>query len=232
MARKRTQYKPGDIFGIPCSARRVAYGQILLDVRRLWRKTDIFDKHPECALVGPVCGDGLLVRIFQYKGRKPSIEKFGTMEHWPPFLVVDKQLAAGDFPIIGHLPVSADQLDFPEGTCSQDYPDEYYTFDKGGISVRIEMSEEEFHAMGGIGGANFEIQASEVVMGIDGKVAVRETGLYFRDLRMSAQRATFLDRAGLSENMSYHEMAVTAAGVLPEEMLHATEKLFPGSTCS
>jgi len=50
------------------------------------------------------------------------------------------------------------------------------------------------------------------------------------DLRNFEQREDILSRAGLKPNMSYAQMADITGGITAEELLGATEEIYPNTT--
>jgi hypothetical protein len=235
--RNRIRYKPGDIFRIPLPRGRVTFGRILLDLVKISTKTKLFDRIEDCPLNTSLTGGGLLVEIYNRRGRKPADEQLRGAARFPPFVALRDQIYQGEFEIVGHLPVAADELDFPEGTVgiaqhtnrgSTDCTIQYH-FQKGGVSVPIDYSEEELREMGGHPGCS-RIRTVSVRDAIDGRVDAVEEFVGLCDLRLSPKRRRILKLAGLTPKMTYSEMASPTNGILPEEMIAATERLFEGTT--
>jgi len=216
---------------------RVTFGRILLDLVQISTKTKLFDRIEACPLNSSLTGGGLLVEIYNRRGRKPADEQLRGAARFPPFVAIRDPIYQGKFEIVGHLPVAANELDFPEGTVGiaqrtgRGYTDltTQYHFHKGGLSVPIKYSQKAFLELGGITGC-CSISAGSVRDAIDGRVDAVKEFVGLDDLRLSAKRRRILKLAGLTPKMTYREMASSSNGILPEEMISATERLFPGTT--
>lgn len=225
--RKRVRYQPGDIFEIRFNKRSVGYGKILLDVFRL-RQQGFFEDKPEpypyAGLNGPLQAAGLLVALYKYAGPPLELEHVDEQPVLCTKLLLHDQIYAGTFPIIGNVPVKAEELDFPEGVCvwhPGDKSVEYY-FEKGGISVPIKVTAEEAKQAPVLGCA-FGLVPATIQKAIKGNAKARAQllGTFRSDDKF---RAELLGRCGLNPEMSYAEMSAATGGIPPQAFIEASQQ--------
>lgn len=225
--RRRVRYQPGDLFEIRFNKKSVGYGKILLDVFRL-RKQGFFKDKPEpypyAGLNGPLQGCGLLVAIYAYAGPPLEPEQVNAQPVLCTKLMMHENIYGGTFPIIGNAPVSAAELDFPEGVSVWHPGDKSIQnyFEKGGVFVRITATEEEAK-QAPITGCAFGLVPESIQKAIQGDA--KSLAHLVGKFRCNPEfRAEILARCGLSPEMSYAEMAAAKGGIPPEAFIEASQK--------
>ncbi|MCA8987897.1 MAG: immunity 26/phosphotriesterase HocA family protein [Planctomycetaceae bacterium] len=219
----RIRYRSGDVFEIPLSKGTVGYGRILLDVYRL-RRAGLFGQVPHCGLDGPVLGSGLLVVLYKYAGPSVTLEEISELPTLTTQFLMHDDIYRGKFPIIGNIPASGDELDFPEGVTrwhAGKGKQDYY-FQKGGLALPLKMTAEEYDPIPHVRCFLSLVPRWIQEASQDDAEAVDHL---FKDLRHSDQRADILKRCGLKPKMSYTEMVAAKGGIPPEEFLRATQEL-------
>lgn len=108
--RQKLSYHEGDFFRYPLGRRQFGYGRILLDYNKQRKR-----KEPFWDIVKGVSQRPLLVMPYRIISENPALSpeelrKFPTM---PSFYMEDSPISVGDYPIVGNLPLEADELDFP-----------------------------------------------------------------------------------------------------------------------
>ncbi|MCA9004493.1 MAG: hypothetical protein KDA70_04400 [Planctomycetaceae bacterium] len=224
--RHRVRYQPGDIFEIRFDETETGYGKILLDIFRL-RKQGFFKDKPEpypyAGLNGPLQGCGLLVAIYSYAGPPLEPEQVAVQPVLCTRLLMHENIYDGTFPIIGNAAVLPEELDFPEGVGAWHPGDktvEYY-FLKGGLHVRISVTEEEARQAPIIGCA-FGLNPESILKAIQGDASAQAH--LMGDLRYSQLRAAVLAICGLSPDMTYAEMVAAKGGISPDSFIEASQK--------
>jgi len=108
--RQRMPYREGDFFRYPLGRRQFGYGRILLDYNKQ-RKC----KEPFRDILKGVSQRPLLVMPYRIISNDPAlaVEELRQVPAMPSFYMEDYHIALGDYPIVGHLPLEADELDFP-----------------------------------------------------------------------------------------------------------------------
>jgi len=108
--RQKLPYREGDFFRYPLGRRQFGYGRILLDYRKQRRR-----KEPFWDILKGVSQCPLLVMPYQIISSDPALaaEELRRAPVMPSFYMEDHHIALGDYPIVGHLPLEADELDFP-----------------------------------------------------------------------------------------------------------------------
>jgi hypothetical protein len=207
------RYRSGDVFQIPLPNGTFGYGRILLDAFRL-RRAGVFD--PRCELTG-LCGSGLLVQLYRRAFAEP-LAAVEVLRRSPPFLdefLDHTQIYRAEFPIVGNLPVTAPEIDFPEYVICHS-PGWHIMFGKGGIVAEIPISFEDCEALPkpsiGLG-----LAPDWVLKNIQARSGRRRRA--GNDLRVHRRRKEILGLAGLSPAMSYDEMCARVGGPTAEELL-------------
>jgi len=113
LKRKKPQkmpYQEGDFFRYPLGRRQFGYGRILLDYNKQRRR-----KEPFWDILKGVSRHPLLVMPYRIISSDPTlaVEGMRLLPVMPSFYMEDYHIALGDYPIIGHLPLEPDELDFP-----------------------------------------------------------------------------------------------------------------------
>ena len=217
----RVQYRPGDAFAIPFDDDTVGYGRILLDIFRL-RRTGLFQSVPHCGLGGPVLGSGLLLVIYRYAGQTIALDEIPQLPALGTLLTMHDDIYRGRFEIVGNIPVSESELDFPEGVIawhSGDGSTEYH-FQKGGMTVALPMTREEYDQIPKIG-CSFGLVPRRIWDAIHGDPEALRC--IVDDLRTSGQRPEILRRCNLNGTMSYADMVTAKGGVTLNEFIRATK---------
>lgn len=108
--RQKLPYREGDFFRYPLGRRQFGYGRILLDYNKQRKR-----KEPFWDILKGVSQRPLLVMpyriISDYSDLSP--EELRDLPTMPSFYMEDLPIAVGDYPIVGNLPLEADELDFP-----------------------------------------------------------------------------------------------------------------------
>lgn len=109
--RKHQQFKVGDFFAFKISRREWGYGRILIDVSEL-RKDPHFVTNKNYGLTN-LMGRALIVHLYHKIGTSPdiSVEELSHQKTMPAQAVMDNRFFYGDYPIIGYLPLSADEYE-------------------------------------------------------------------------------------------------------------------------
>ena len=104
---KRT-WREGDFFRFPLGRREFGYGRILQDVRA-WKKA----KKPFWDVLQGT--RPLLVAPCRILTRDPDLgpEELKKLPLMPSFYLEDFHLAVGDYPVVGHLPLEREEMDYP-----------------------------------------------------------------------------------------------------------------------
>jgi hypothetical protein len=215
---RRVHYRAGDVFQIPLPDGSFAYGRLLLDIRRLAR-AGVFT-HP-CALAG-IYGSGLMVQVYRVRHPQP-LASVAVLRAAPAFLsefVQHDQIYRAEFPIVGNLPVAAEEIDFPEyaGPLATS-PELLFRFEKGAVVARMpgqwdEWAEWESLPKGSIG---FGLAADLILRDLGDSDGVRRHA--WGDLRLDPRRDGVLARAGLAPGMTYDQMCDAVGGVKAAELL-------------
>ncbi len=108
--RQKLPYREGDFFRYPLGRRQFGYGRILLDYNKQRRR-----KEPFWDILKGVSQRPLLVMPYRIISENSvlSPEELRKLPAMPSFYMEDLPIAVGDYPIVGHLPLKADELDFP-----------------------------------------------------------------------------------------------------------------------
>lgn len=104
--KKKFAYQEGDFFRFPMGRREFGYGRILQDVRA-WKKA-------EKPFWDALQGDRpLLVMPYRVLTRDPNLtpEELRKLPALPSFYMEDLPLAAGEYPIVGRLPLEEGEAD-------------------------------------------------------------------------------------------------------------------------
>lgn len=104
--KKKFAYQEGDFFRFPMGRREFGYGRILQDVRA-WKKA-------EKPFWDALQGDRpLLVMPYRVLTRDPNLtpEELRKLPALPSFYMEDFPLAAGEYPIVGRLPLEEGEAD-------------------------------------------------------------------------------------------------------------------------
>ena len=108
--RQKLPYQEGDFFRYPSGRRQFGYGRILQDYnKRRKRKGPFWDVLKENGQ------RPLLVMPYRIISNDPApaLEELRRLPAMPSFYMEDYHIALGDYPIVGHLPLEEDELDFP-----------------------------------------------------------------------------------------------------------------------
>jgi len=108
--RQKLPYREGDFFRYPLGRRQFGYGRILLDYNKQRKR-----KEPFWDILKGVSQRPLLVMPYRIISSDPALtaEELRQLPVMPSFYMEDYHIALGDYPIVGHLPLEADELDFP-----------------------------------------------------------------------------------------------------------------------
>ena len=110
---KRThqRYKVGDFFAFKISRREWGYGRIIMDVSEL-RKDPDFTANKNWGLAN-LMGRPLIVHLYHKIGSSPEvpIEELYRLETMPSQAVMDNRFFYGEYPVIGHFPLSAEEYE-------------------------------------------------------------------------------------------------------------------------
>lgn len=108
--RQKRPYQEGDFFRYPLGRRQFGYGRILLDYNKQRKR-----KEPFWDILKDVSQRPLLVMPYRIISNDPTlaVEELRQLPVMPSFYMEDYHIALGDYPIVGHLPLEADELDFP-----------------------------------------------------------------------------------------------------------------------
>ncbi len=214
---RRVRYRSGDVFQIPFPDGSFGYGRILLDVFRI-RRANLF--HVSCALAG-MCGSGLLVQIYRTTFSQPvaSVTDLIGVPTFLDELLDHRQIYRAEFPIIGNLPVTAVDVDFPEYVCSYHInPGLSVTYQKGGVVVEIPITLQEC----------FDLPKPSFLLGLvptyllqDIHDPAGETRHASGELRVDPRRESILSLAGLEAGLSYDEMCAKVGGLSAAQLLSA-----------
>lgn len=217
----RVRYKPGDAFTIRFDDNTVGYGRILLDIFHL-RRTGLFHGVPRCGLGDPVLGSGLLVVIYRHAGQALALDEIPQLPTLSTLLMMHDDIYRGRFQNVGNIPVSKAELDFPEGVIAWhpgDGSTEYH-FHKGGMSVALPMTREEYDQVPKIG-CSYGLMPRRIGDAIHG--GPESLRCIVDDLRFSDLRPEILLRCGLKHNMSYADMVTAKGGITPDEFVRAAK---------
>lgn len=108
--RQKQPYREGDFFRYSLGRRQFGYGRILMDyTKQRKRKKPFWDvlkgrsRHP------------LVVMPYRMISDSPDLspEELRKLPAMPSFYMEDLPIAAGDYSIVGNLPLEANELDFP-----------------------------------------------------------------------------------------------------------------------
>jgi hypothetical protein len=208
---RRVRYRAGDVFQIPLPDGSFGYGRLLLDIRRL-AKAGLFAC--PCALAG-IAGSGLMIQVYQVRFPEP-LASVVDLRVAPAFLsefVQNGQIYRADFPIVGHLPVAPEDLDFPEYTGTfVTSPEWLFHFEKGAAVARARVGWEERAEWDALPkpSVSFGLAPDLVLRDIDDPDGVRRHAR--GDLRLDPRRAGVLARAGLSPGMTYDQICEAVGG--------------------
>lgn len=113
--RKHCKYKAGDFFAFKQDRHRYGFGRILLDVhafRKQVKAGKVREKHYGLM---QLMGRALIVKI--YKTFSDTVDadlnELSSKPCFPSQPIMDNALYYGDYPIIGHAPLAAEELEFP-----------------------------------------------------------------------------------------------------------------------
>lgn len=114
---KSVRFKSGDFFAVPVkfdlygNPVDYVFGRHLLNISKL-RKTDIVSKdHHWHSLMTVV----QLVIMYDYNSQSltQNLQELKGKPTTPPFHMMDDQLMRGEYPIVGNIPLEAEELSFP-----------------------------------------------------------------------------------------------------------------------
>ena len=211
----RIHFHNGDVFQVALPEGFFAYGRILLDLRRIAR-AGLFAT--SCALSG-ICGSALLVRLYKKAFHDPAIS-LADLSDCPSFLdeLLDRRsIYRGKYPIVGNLPVSQRELDFPEYVHSfHDNAVSHFSYQKGGSVAKLTMTYKEYDS--------FPKPSFSLGYAVDHLLAEIHdpagTVKHARgELRVDPRRNSVLARVGLRPGMSYDEICAKAGGPSAEKLL-------------
>ena len=110
---KRThqRFKVGDFFAFKISRREWGYGRILMDISEL-RKDPDFTANKNWGLAN-LMGRPLIVHLYHKIGSSPEvpIEELYRLKTMPSQAVMDNRFFYGEYPVIGHLPLSVEDYE-------------------------------------------------------------------------------------------------------------------------
>jgi len=108
--RQKMPYREGDFFRYPLGRRQFGYGRILLDYNKQRKR-----KEPFWDILKGVSQRPLLVMPYRIISNDPAlaVEELRQLPVMPSFYMEDYHIALGDYPIVRHWPLEADELDFP-----------------------------------------------------------------------------------------------------------------------
>lgn len=109
--RTHQNYRAGDFFAFRLSRREWGFGRILMDVRKQL-KDPHFSTAKNYGLTNLI-GHPLIVHLYHKIDTTPhaSIEELKTLPALPAQAIFDNRFFYGEYPIIGHLPVSPEEYD-------------------------------------------------------------------------------------------------------------------------
>lgn len=107
---QKMPYREGDFFRYPLGRRQFGYGRILLDYNKQ-RKC----REPFWDILKGVSQRPLLVTPYRIISSDPTlaVEEIRLLPVMPSFYMEDHHIALGDYPIVGHLALEEDEMDFP-----------------------------------------------------------------------------------------------------------------------
>lgn len=107
---QRTPYREGDFFSYPLGRRQFGYGRILLNYNKQ-RKC----QEPFWDILEGISQYPLLVTPYRIISNSSAlaVEELRQLPTMPSFYMESYHIARGDYPIVGHLPLEPDELDFP-----------------------------------------------------------------------------------------------------------------------
>lgn len=111
--RKHCKFKEGDFFAFKLSRREWGVGRILFDIDQ-YRKSEAFKKQHNYGL-NNLMGRPLYIKIYLAINDKPEfdLQQLKCSEAMLTEPVMDNNYYYGENPIIGHLPLEPEELEFP-----------------------------------------------------------------------------------------------------------------------
>lgn len=109
--RKKLKYKAGDFFAFKINRTEYGLGRILFDVNKARKRKLLTDNHGLNLLMGPP----LLIKIYAYKSdsKKISLDLLKSQKALPSDYIMDNLIFYGEYDIIGHRELEADDFEFP-----------------------------------------------------------------------------------------------------------------------
>lgn len=104
--RQHVKFREGDFFRFPVGRRQYGYGRVLLDFHRMSKRQPTWD----IVMTRPV-----VVKVYHLITEDPNVpvESLRSLPALPSQYMMDNELYYGQLPIVGHLPLADDELDFP-----------------------------------------------------------------------------------------------------------------------
>lgn len=108
--RQNVKFKQGDIFAFRINLEEYAFGRILLNIEDLRKK-----RLPEEHGLWLIMGKPVLIKFYAYtsKTKHIDIEQLLAQPSFPSDYIMDNALFYGEYEIIAHRSLTADEIDFP-----------------------------------------------------------------------------------------------------------------------
>ncbi len=105
--KKHCKYRVGDFFRVKLNRRLYGYGRILLDYDKMRKEKMVF--------WDILMGKPLIVKIYHIitTNRNISCEELKELKAIPSQFIMDNALYYGEYEVIGNLPLTDEELDFP-----------------------------------------------------------------------------------------------------------------------